>query len=367
MKILAFTVRRPWVFADPLETIGTNAVTISAESINKKTKRYVHILREGRHKLKTFDPDILLVDGPDLLGLLVMLFSIWYHIPLIVRLGGNPQLGRREEILRLRVENKSMLKILLVHFRTVVDRIVLSFADGFITVSKSLKEDIHQQTDLPDERIAVVHYPPKPEVTADSNSDTSETLSDHGTLTLTVTNLSYHGKFEGICRILEDIEGILLDHDDAAYVIAGGGSYHDRLEDFIDEQIEDSSVRNRIYTPGFVSDINELYIRADIMAYVSFIDAYPNVILEAQTAQLPVVANADHGIVEQIDDGKTGILIDPSHETELKEAIEHLIEHPDERTRLGMNAARRVREENRVEKIGEQMFESVSSIYESIK
>ena len=367
VKVLAVTVRRPWVFAEPLETVGSDVAVVKGDSINGKRGRYVHIFRELRQKFKTFGPDVLLVDGTDLLGLVMVLFSVWYSTPLIVRLGGNPRATRDERIQGLRMANESRLKMFLVYCRLLVDQFVLSFAHGCITVSESLRNEIQQQMDLPSERTAVVHYPPKSGITIEPNRDTGEFLPTAEITILTVTNLTYPSKFEGVCRILEDIEEILLDHNDVEYVIAGGGSYHDQLESFIDAQIADSGVRDRIHTPGFVDDIDELYMRADIMAYVSFIDAYPNVILEAQIAQLPVVANADHGIIEQIDDGESGILIDPSHKTELKEAIEHLIEHPDERTRLGTNGARRVAEENDIERIGEQIFESVSSIYESTK
>ena len=367
MKILAVTVRRPWVFAEPLETVGSDVAVVKGDSIDGKTGRYVHIFRELRRELKTFGPDVLLVDGADLLGLVMVLFSVWYRVPLIVRLGGNPWTTRSERIQGLRIANESRLKILSVYGRLLLDRFVLSFALGCITVSESLRDEIQQQTGLPSERTAVVHYPPKPGIATEANTVTSEILPIAGTSILTVTNLMFPSKFEGVCRILKDIEEILLNYDDVAYIIAGGGSYHGQLESFIDEHIADSSVKDRIYTPGFVDDIRELYMRADIMVYVSFIDAYPNVILEAQMAQLPVVANADHGIIEQIDDGETGILIDPSHETELKEAIEYLVDHPDERTRLGTNGAHQVAEENGIESVGKRIFESVSSIYESTK
>ena len=55
----------------------------------------------------------------------------------------------------------------------------------------------------------------------------------------------------------------------------------------------------------------DLYALADVFVYVSDLDGYPNVVLEAQTAGVPVVANDAHGMCDQITDGETGYLVDP--------------------------------------------------------
>lgn len=365
MKVLAFTVGRPWEFIVPLETLDSNVVVISSEPSNSNMRRYLHLIQRGKREFKQFDPDVILVDGLDLLGLLVVLFSAWYQVPLIVRLGGNPWTGRHERIRGLKTKNDHRLTIASLYVRMLFDRIALAFADGFIVVSRSLKDELLQQTDIPSERIAIVHYPPKNkelETTSGVDSKSYAPVPDAETIILTVTNLTYRGKFDGVRRILRDIEEILLRYDNAVYVIAGDGPYHDQLENFIENRITDPDVKDRIYTPGFVSDVNELYVNATIVAYISFIDAYPNAILEAQMAGLPIVANASHGIVEQIEDGETGILINPSDEDDLKDEIEYLIENPKERRRLGKNATQRVKERNDPKKIGKQMLESITYI-----
>lgn len=367
MKILAFSVARPWEFVAPLRTVGSNAVVVSPEPSDGIVQTFLHVVRQGVIEFRRFDPDVLVVDGLDVIGLLAMSFSLWYRVPLVVRLGGNPWLVRREQIQGLRIENAHRLTIASIRVRTLFDRVVLWFVDGCIVVSKSLENEVLERTDIPPERTAVVHYPPKNDWrnTNESNasSKTEGTLTDEETIILTVTNLRFRGKFEGVCRIVRDIEEILLRHDDAAYVVAGDGPYHEKLETFIDDRVTDPRVKERIYTPGFVSDIGELYAKATIVAYVSFIDAYPNVVLEAQMAGLPVVANAAHGIVEQIEDGETGLLIDISETDDLRDAIMHLLRYPEERRRLGRNARRTVREKNSPEHIGTKLLESLSKMY----
>ncbi len=295
-----------------------------------------------------------------------MLLSILYRVPLVVRLGGNPWEGRRDRIQGLKKEDNQWRKICVHYLQMFLDRIALWYANGYMVVAASLKDDIVERTGIDPRCVAVVHYPPKIIEMDDSRNYESESpLPKDKQVVLTVTNLNYHGKFQGVCRIIRDIEHILKKRDDVIYVIAGNGPYLEDLMEFIEENVSESGIRNRIHILGYVDNITAFYNKADIMAYISFIDAYPNVILEAQMAELPVVANADHGIVEQIEDTETGMLIDPSDENEFRETLEYLLDNPEERYRLGRNARQAVKRNNDPEIIGKCMRKSLKSICES--
>jgi len=100
---------------------------------------------------------------------------------------------------------------------------------------------------------------------------------------LTVTNLTYLKKYEGVETVVRGIVSVLAENEGTAYVVAGDGPYHGDLNELIDREIDE---------------------------YVSHLDGYPNAVLEAQQAGLPVVANAAFGMVEQVEDGETGCLLD---------------------------------------------------------
>jgi glycosyltransferase involved in cell wall biosynthesis len=55
----------------------------------------------------------------------------------------------------------------------------------------------------------------------------------------------------------------------------------------------------------------------------------PNALIEAMSAQLPVVATAVGGTPEVVVDGETGILVPPSNPQALAEAITTLLHNPD--------------------------------------
>lgn len=74
----------------------------------------------------------------------------------------------------------------------------------------------------------------------------------------------------------------------------------------------------RIHARGPVYDqveLRNLYSAADVLALPSIQENYPNMILESMACGTPVVAFADGGIPEMIEDGKTGLLA-TSHQPE---------------------------------------------------
>jgi len=169
------------------------------------------------------------------------------------------------------------------------------------------------------------------------------------------TNLGYEGKFAGTKHAVRELAPLLRDDPDLGYVVAGGGEFHGAFTDFLDETFPDPSVRERVRAPGYVDGVADLYALADAFVYVSHIDGYPNAVLEAQTAGLPVVANAAHGMRDQITDGETGCLVDGTAEGAVRSAVAALLSDDDRRRRLGAAARERVRRENDPEAVSGQL------------
>ncbi len=73
----------------------------------------------------------------------------------------------------------------------------------------------------------------------------------------------------------------------------------------------------------------------------------------AASYALPVIATRVGGIPEQIQDGETGLLIDPNSVDQLAEAIQRLLENPDYAATLGQNLRRTYAETRSWAKISE--------------
>lgn len=80
------------------------------------------------------------------------------------------------------------------------------------------------------------------------------------------------------------------------------------------------------------------YAAADIFVAPSLEDNLPNTILEASMCGTPVVAFRVGGIPDIVQDGVTGILVEPRNSDDLARAIQRLIESPDSRARFATSA-----------------------------
>jgi glycosyltransferase involved in cell wall biosynthesis len=101
-----------------------------------------------------------------------------------------------------------------------------------------------------------------------------------------------------------------------------------------------------------------------VFVYLSHVDGCPRVVLDAPPSGLAVVANPVFGIVEQIDDGSTGRLLDdpdPSPD-EVAAVVRELLADPEERERLGQNACYSVLAENDPAVIGRRLVSALDRI-----
>lgn len=66
--------------------------------------------------------------------------------------------------------------------------------------------------------------------------------------------------------------------------------------------------------------------------------------LEAMACETPVVASAVGGILEVVEDGKTGLLVPPAKPEALAQALTRVLENPELGARMGRAGRKRVEE-----------------------
>ncbi|WP_345778392.1 glycosyltransferase family 4 protein [Haloprofundus salinisoli] len=363
MRVVGFTDLRPFELEAPLSTMDAESVVVSLDSDAGAFERTLSQFRRGRAALRGGDTDALVVyNGSGMLGIVSVVLSLLYGVPLVVRANGDLFRQHGEKRTEHR-QTKQWGRWLAYCGLSALTRVTFRYADGFVAVSESLAETLARRTSCPPERIRVVPGPVTPSqyrrtTVADGASDTAT-----GTMTvLTVTNLQYRGKYLGVCRLVDAMVELGERRDDVSFVVAGDGLYYDALERYVDERVGDNPLDARIHALGFVSDVAGLYASADLFAYVSEIDAYPNVVIEAQAAGLPVVASRGYGIDEQVADGETGVLVDADDSTALASLLDDLLSDPERRRRLGAAAAAQVTERNAPETLGPQMQRALEEI-----
>jgi glycosyltransferase involved in cell wall biosynthesis len=83
------------------------------------------------------------------------------------------------------------------------------------------------------------------------------------------------------------------------------------------------------------------YSAADVFVAPSLEDNLPNTVLEASMCGTPVVAFRVGGIPDLVEDGVTGLLVEPRSTGDLSKAICHVIEHVEMRHEMGLMARKK--------------------------
>ena len=121
---------------------------------------------------------------------------------------------------------------------------------------------------------------------------------------------------------------------DLQFRVVGDGPRRHQLE----EDVAARNLQRHVQFLGHREDVAALLAAADIFALPSRSEAFPNGAIEAMGAGLPVVAGAVGGLLDLIDDGRTGLLVRPDDAGQLARAIRQLITDPARAARLGQAA-----------------------------
>ena len=122
---------------------------------------------------------------------------------------------------------------------------------------------------------------------------------------------------------------------DATFAVVGGGPERARLEALVREL----GVADAFTFAGHVDNVWAHLEAADIFVLPSTSEAFPNSVLEAMAAGLPVVASTVGGIPEMVRDGVTGRLVPPRDSGRLAECLLAIMLEPGAAIQMG-NAAR---------------------------
>jgi alpha-maltose-1-phosphate synthase len=93
-----------------------------------------------------------------------------------------------------------------------------------------------------------------------------------------------------------------------------------------------------------VDVVTQLYSHAAVFACPSVYEPFGLINLEAMACQAPVVASAVGGILEVVEDGKTGLLVPPAQPEALAAAIGRLLANPTLASDMGRAGRKRVEE-----------------------
>lgn len=125
---------------------------------------------------------------------------------------------------------------------------------------------------------------------------------------------------------------------DVRLLIVGEGEQRAMLQ----QLAEELGMRDRVYLPGWQTEVRNYFEAMDIFALPSHREGLPNVLLEAMAMEVPVVATRVNGVPQLVQDGRSGLLIEPGDVSGLTTALLGLLTNAALRRLFGVAGRRTV-------------------------
>ncbi len=153
---------------------------------------------------------------------------------------------------------------------------------------------------------------------------------DHKIITM-VGRLMEQKNYPMLLRVAQKTKQIGLP---VVFVVVGTGV----LKESLIEMSRRLNVADRVHFIGIRNDIPDILASSNIFLFTTNYEGFPNALLEAMAARLPVVTTNFCGVDELIRDGQNGIIIPVDDADAAAEALRMYVENPERAKEYGNNA-----------------------------
>ncbi|MGH2567734.1 MAG: glycosyltransferase family 4 protein, partial [Bacteroidota bacterium] len=219
----------------------------------------------------------------------------------------------------------------------------------WITLTKSMKEEVLKFTRMPREKVDVVPLGVDLTRFDPSRYKRSEAraffgLPQKGFLIGVLGRLD---RQKGQEVLLRSVSEVVERHPDAHFIIAGDEtvgeprSGNPGYKAHLENLCRTLSIERHVTFMPFIDDVPRFMAALDLVVLPSFAETYGLVVIEAMAMEKPVIATNAGGVPEIITDGKTGLLVEPRDSKALSRAILRVLDDAE----LGKSLARSARTE----------------------
>jgi len=238
-----------------------------------------------------------------------------------------------------------------------VDRYIARQCDRIVVNSPAVR-DFYIQHGLPGEQMAVI--PNAVKRLPEPRRSRDELLDELG-LPRAARLVGNIGRLWPQKRVKDAIwaaDLLKVIRDDVHVLVIGDGPLSEEIIRYRN-QVE---IRDRVHLLGHRDDVPEILPHLDVLLSTSGYEGQSNVILEAMTAGVPVVATDIPGTRDLITHGQTGLLAPVGDRASLAREVNRLLDNPELATTLAAAARRRAATRFSVER----MIEQHAALYEEL-
>jgi glycosyltransferase involved in cell wall biosynthesis len=147
------------------------------------------------------------------------------------------------------------------------------------------------------------------------------------------------GSVKGHIHYVDAAEHVLDEIPEARFLLAGSGAEEESLR----REAAEHDLGDRFIFAGRRDDVADILSASDVVVVPSLYEGFGLVAVEAMAAGRPVIGTRVGGLPEVIDDGSTGILVEPASPEQLATAIIRFCNDPELRDRMGQSGQKRYR------------------------
>lgn len=221
--------------------------------------------------------------------------------------------------------------------RNIIDRLIKLFlVDNFISNSKYLKNK-PELVNIQKSRSAGIKVIPNifiPQIENGYNK-INVTIPENCIVIGCVSRLRTD---KGVIFLAEAFAKFHSEQPNSFLLIVGGGEEESKIR----EILKVYKVEDWVLITGDVQNTSQYFSYMDIYVLPSLTESYPNALIEAMHAGVPVVASKVGDVPEIIENGINGLLVSPGNTQELFEQIEYLSDNKNIRISYGIAAKSKI-------------------------
>lgn len=144
---------------------------------------------------------------------------------------------------------------------------------------------------------------------------------------------------KGINELISAFKKLSADHQNIKLLLVG--TFESELDPLHDSTLNEIESNNNIINVGWQTDVRPYFAISNVLAFPSYREGFPNVVMQAGAMELPSIVTNINGCNEIIKEGVNGLIIPPKDENELYLAMLNIIENPSKQKELA-NASRKM-------------------------
>jgi glycosyltransferase involved in cell wall biosynthesis len=237
----------------------------------------------------------------------------------------------------------------------LIERFLACYTRHIICVSRSVQDFVKNIESIPAEKTCLI-YNGVPRFFRQEGKPISRSIwgfSDKDCVVVSVGSLVEN---KGHRILIDAVRLLVHEYPALRLLVVGDGQLRSELE----EQVGRSKLSKHIKFTGIVKDVHPVLALADIFSLPTrYREGLPLALLEAMQHSLPVIASRIGGVLDAVENNRSGLLVPPGDAGALGDAIARLL--GDTKLRCAMGAEGRKRYEERFR--AEQMVFGIESLY----